>query len=152
MRWFGGTVLLALIATLGVVGCGSGGGSTTKPQTSTSATSPAGVAEETPSFAGCKTSKESYELGQEIIAEGKKGVEAGKEIKAAEANVRIGEQMVRRAISGCAVEAELKTNEAKICANTPRELAEALEIEDTRGNEEYIGVYEATCGKHVPTR
>jgi hypothetical protein len=151
MRWFSG-LALALVVVIGASGCGSGGSSTTKSESSTSATAPTDATEESPSFAGCKSSKESYELGKEIIAEGQKAVNTGKEVKAAEANVRIGEKMVRQSIEGCATEAELKANEAKICANTPQELAEALEVEDTRGNEEYIGVYEATCGKHVPTR
>jgi len=150
MRWLSGAAVL--LVTLGVVGCGGGGASTTESEaTRDSASAPVGH-RKSQSFAGCATSKQSYEWGKEMMAEGKQSLEAGKEVKAAEATVRIGEKMVRQAISGCAVEAELKAREAKICANSPRELAEALELEDTQGNEEYIGVYEATCGKHVPTR
>ncbi len=148
MRWLSGAVLLVAV---GVIGCGGGGDSTTESASPGDSTSAATGASKAPSFAGCGTSKQSYEWGKEMIAEGEQSIEAGKEVKAAEASVRIGKKMVQQEISGCAVEAELKASEAKICSNSPRELAEALELEDTRANEEYIGVYEATCGKHVPT-
>lgn len=150
MRWLSGATVL--LVAVGVLGCGGDGASTTESESAGDSTSAATGASKEPSFAGCGTSKQSYEWGKEMIAEGEDSLEAGKEVKAAEASVRIGEKMVRQAISGCAVEAELKASEAKICSNSPQELAEALELEDTRGNEEYIGVYEATCGKHVPTR
>jgi len=150
MRWLSGVAVL--LVAVGVLGCGGGGASTTESESAGDSTSASRDTGKEPPFAGCGSSKQSYQWGKEMIAEGEQSIEAGKEIKAAEASVRIGEKMVRQAISGCAVEAELKASEAKICSNSPRELAEAIELEDTRGNEEYIGVYEATCGKHVPTR
>lgn len=144
-------------AALAVVACGmalAACGGETKTVTETASTEPSQNSgkEASVDFSSCPEARKSHELAEEIIAEGRKGVAAGREVKAAEANVRIGEKMRRQSIKGCATEADLKAQEEKICANTPIELAEALEIEDTPANREYIGVYEATCGKHVPIR
>src|SRR6187399_2262680 len=105
MCWLSGAVVLLVM--LGVLGCGGGDASTTESETTGDSTPAATDAREEPSFAGCATSKQSYEWGKEMIAEGETTLEAGKEVRAAEATVRIGEKMVRQAISGCAVEGEL---------------------------------------------
>jgi hypothetical protein len=103
-------------------------------------------------FASCPQARTSHELAEETIAEGQKALAEGAGVKAAEANVRIGKKMLRQSLRSCATEADLKSQETKICDNTPAELAEALEIENTPANREYIEVYEATCRKPVPTK
>lgn len=148
-RWLG-----AALATTGVAlvaaGCG-GSGATTVTETVQSANTGATHAPSPPEpdFTGCPESKTGYATGRSIVAEGRKSVEEGIEVQIAEEDIRLGEKMARNAVSGCKVERELAAKEAKICANTPRQLEEAFREEETRGAAEYIGIYEVTCGKRV---
>lgn len=147
------SLAVVLILVLGLVACGSGGDKTV---TETFRSGPgAGATNGDPAsadYSACSEAAESRELEEEMIATGEKGIEEGEEVKTAESLVKEAEKSLRESDENCAVEANLEKQETKICRNTPQELAEALEIEDTPGNREYIGVYEATCGKHVPIR
>jgi hypothetical protein len=129
------------------VGCGGGSNDTHKATTSTGAPEEVGAPA---SFSSCPEARRSYAWGQEMIATAREGIEDGKEVQAARELLQTGKRMVNQSYEACGTERETSRLEGKLCRNTPQELAEALEIEDTPANREYIGVYEATCGRTVP--
>lgn len=98
---------------------------------------------------GCPENQETYELAQESIKEAEKLIEEGKEVSGAEENLEASEELAESAEEGCESSKELEASEEKICANSPRELREALELEDTPANRHYIRVYEEACGRSV---
>lgn len=98
---------------------------------------------------GCPENQETYELAEESIEEAEKLIEEGKEVTAAEENIEVSEELAQTAEEGCESSKELEASEEKICANSPRELREALEVEDTPANRNYIKVYEEACGRSV---
>jgi hypothetical protein len=103
----------------------------------------------TAKLTGCPENQETYELAEESIEESEKSIEEGKEVVAAEENIEVSEELAEAAEEGCESSKELEASEEKICANSPRELREALEIEDTPANRNYIKVYEEACGRSV---
>lgn len=98
---------------------------------------------------GCPESQETYELAEESVEEAEKSIEEGKEVTAAEESIEVSEELAQSAEEGCESSKELEATEEKICANSPRELREALEVEDTPANRHYIRVYEEACGRSV---
>lgn len=98
---------------------------------------------------GCPENQETYELAEESIREAEKRIEEGKEVALAEEGLEVGEELAESAEEGCESSKELEATEEKICANSPRDLREALEIEDTPANRNYIRVYEEACGRSV---
>lgn len=148
-----GSILLLACIALALSACGGGGDTTTVTETaaeSVSSEPDSGAA--LVDYSTCPEAAEGRELSEEMVETGEEGIEEGKEVAAAESLVREAEKSLRESDERCRVEADLKQQEAKICRNTPQALAEALEVEDTPANREYIGVYEATCGKRVPIR
>lgn len=143
-----GSILLACIA-LALSACG-GGGDTTAVTESASSGPDSGAA--SVDYSTCPEAAEGRELSEGVVETGEEGIEEGKEVAAAESLVREAEKSLRESDERCRVEVDLKQQEAKICRNTPQELADALKVEDTPANREYIGVYEATCSKRVPIR
>jgi hypothetical protein len=137
-----------------LAGCGGSGDDGDSTATTKAATpnKPTVAAKATPpaSFSGCPEGRRSYVMGTEIVAEADASIDAGEEVKAAKEYRQAGEEMLDQSYELCASEKELAAAEGNICKNSPRELAEALEVEDTPANREYIGVYEATCGRKVP--
>jgi hypothetical protein len=103
----------------------------------------------TAKLTGCPENQETYELAEESIEEAEKTIEEGKEVAAAEENIEVSEELAETAEEGCESSKELEASEEKICANSPSELREALEVEDTQANRHYIRVYEEACGRSV---
>jgi hypothetical protein len=138
------TKLLALTAavaaiSLGLLACGSG-----KPNTTAGTSAAPSAVLPKAAFGGCPDSRETYEFGVDAVANAES--EGG---ASARQQLHLGERMEREAVSNCKTERQLKSQEAKMCENTPQQLEEAFRLEETKANAEYIGVYEAICGKHV---
>jgi hypothetical protein len=151
-------VLAGLLGTAaicgGVVGCGGGsssGGSSgaTHARASGEPTKTARVTVPA-SFSGCPQGRQSYVTGNEVVAEARAAIAAGEEVQAAREGVQTGKDMIAQSYELCSSEKELTAAEGNMCKNSPRDLAEALAVEDTRANREYIGVYEVTCDRKVP--
>jgi hypothetical protein len=103
----------------------------------------------TAKLTGCPENQETYELAEGSIEEAEKLIEEGKEVTAAEENIEVSEELAETAEEGCESSKELEASEEKICGNSPSELREALEVEDTPANRHYIRVYEEACGRSV---
>lgn len=150
MKLPAGLSFTGILVVLVLSACGGGGDATTVTETEAPASSGGGEASSVdPST--CPDEAKSRKLTEQILKTGEEGVEEGKEVKAAESLVREAEKSLAESKKACRVEANIQKQEAKICRNTPQELAEAFKLEETKANAEYIGVYEATCGKRVPT-
>lgn len=142
MRRFG---VAAAVLALGIVGCGgSGGGSSVQTQTSSDSAQGGQL------WASCPTAHASYVKGKEEIQIGRKGLAKGKEVKASESLIRIGEKELRESVQACKIERETHVLEAGLCSRTPAEMTAMLREKESRRAYEAAGAYEATCGKRVP--
>jgi hypothetical protein len=103
----------------------------------------------TAKLTGCPESQETYEIAEESMEEAEKAIEDGKEVAQAEESLEVAEELAESAEESCESSKELEASEEKICGNSPRELREALEVEDTPANRNYIRVYEEACGRSV---
>lgn len=103
----------------------------------------------TAKLTGCPESQETYEIAEESMEEAEQAIEEGKEVSQAEESLEVAEELAESAEETCESSKELEASEEKICGNSPQELREALEIEDTPANRNYIRVYEEACGRTV---
>lgn len=98
---------------------------------------------------GCPESQETLETAEESMKEAERAVEEGKEVAVAEEGLEVAEELAEAAEESCESSKELAASEEKLCGNSPRGLREALEVEDTPANRNYIRVYEEACGRTV---
>jgi len=144
---------IVVVGGLLLAGCGSDSSDRSATTESTEKAAGPGSEIKVPaSFSGCPQGRQSYVMGTEIIEESEAALEDGEGKKTTEEYARTGQEMVAQSYELCESEKELASAEAGICKNTPKQLAEALEVEDTPGNREYISVFEVTCGKKVPIK
>lgn len=106
-------------------------------------------ADGTAKLTGCPESQETYEIAEEMKEEAQQAIEEGKEVTEAEESLEVAEELAKSTEESCESSKELEASEEKICGNSPRELRDALEVEDTPANRNYIRVYEEACGRTV---
>jgi hypothetical protein len=133
-------LIVACIALSGLLSACGGGTTTitrTIPATRTTGTT-AG-----PDLSGCPGATGDYQVAREMITEYTERYGAGSR------EVALAEKHMHLIVTNCKLDHKTAEQEHKMCVNTPQELAEAFRTEETKANEEYIGVYEVVCGRHV---